>query len=223
MKCQIVKGCKCHKYLLWKFRIVVDVWPFLQAETSFFVPSTSEKRSFRPHAKIVQFIQKFHFPFKYSKPGRDKLFKNQIEIARIEVLNAHETVFTASRVASAVGMECQAVDWSEMSFKSGEFLFVDEMEEARIEFAWSCWGGRDIHGILTAAEHDVIKYGADGRGVHRSFCLVGLQALQSVSVEEFCCGVLWGWHKHRSVSWHWHILNLCCVILDWIDLFAGLK
>lgn len=44
------------------------------------------------------------------------LLEDQIEIARIENINANETVFAATREAFAVGMECQAVDGSEMSF-----------------------------------------------------------------------------------------------------------
>lgn len=44
------------------------------------------------------------------------LLKHQIEIARVKRLNSQKAVFSATSVALAIGMECQTVDRSEMSF-----------------------------------------------------------------------------------------------------------
>jgi hypothetical protein len=151
------------------------------------------------------------------------LFKNQIEVAWVEVLNAHETVFTATRVALAVGMECQAVDGTEVTFESREFLLVDEMEEARIELAGACGGRGDVHGFLSTAQHDVVEDGADGGGVDGTFGLVGLEAVEGVDVEELGGAILGGGDKHRCVAVHLHVLDGAGVDADRVRLLAHLN
>lgn len=132
--------------------------------------------------QVDNFIQKF--------PFYKNLFEDQVEVARVEGLHAHEAVLAAAGEALAIGMECQTVDGSEVSFESRELLFVDEMEEAGVEFAGAGRGGRHVHRLLSAAEHDVLKDRTDGRRVHRLLRLVSLQAIERVGVEELRGGVL---------------------------------
>lgn len=95
------------------------------------------------------------------------------------------------------------------------------MEEARIEFARLRGRCRHLHGILTAAEHDMLVRRTDCRRIHRPFGFVRLQAAQRLGIEQLRGVILGGGHEHGAVLAHLHVIDDAGMVLDGVQLFAG--
>lgn len=79
-----------------------------------------------------------------------------------------------------------------------------------------------IHSILSSAQHHMVEYRAERRRVDRPLRLVLLQQLQGRGVEELGGLVLRGRDEHGPVAGQLHVVDLVGVLLDRVQLLAGL-
>ena len=65
------------------------------------------------------------------------------------------TVLAAARVAVAVRVEHDCVDWAEVTLDAAELFLEHHVEEARVELANPRGRSCHVHRLLATAEHDL--------------------------------------------------------------------
>ena len=108
--------------------------------------------------------------------------KLEIKIGIVKLVDPHITILAPAGIALPVRVELNRVDRAKVTLHPPKLLLEDQVEEAGVELADLGGGGGDVHGVLSAAQDDLVKDGADGGGVDGSLRAVLLQHLQAVRI-----------------------------------------
>ena len=90
-------------------------------------------------------------------------------------MHAHVTVLSAAAVSSALWVDGDVVERSEVTPDTTNLLHEDLVVEPRLELSLPRAGGGDVHGGLTTAENNVVLDGRQGSAVERCVGGVGLE------------------------------------------------
>uniref|UniRef100_A0A182KI07 Secreted protein n=2 Tax=Anopheles christyi TaxID=43041 RepID=A0A182KI07_9DIPT len=147
------------------------------------------------------------------------MLQRMLVVRRIKHLNTHKTVLTARRETFAIGMECHAVDWTEMSLNARKLLFVHQMEEAGIKLASLRRSRSDLHRILTTAKCDVFEKWANARRVDGPLSFERFQAHQRIGIKQLGRTILRRRDEHGTVARHLHIRDAGGVVVHRVEFF----
>ena len=76
-------------------------------------------------------------------------------------MNAHVAVLASAGVAPSVRPELDGVDGAKVALHPGKLLLKHHVEEAGVKLADPGGRGRHVHGLLTAAQHDMVRQRAE--------------------------------------------------------------
>lgn len=107
-----------------------------------------------------------------------------VEVGLVEVVQTHETVFTARRKHLAVGRERQRVDGTEVAANGREPLLEHGVPEVDLEAALLGGAVHDVKRILAAGHDDVVQDGGDRRAVEVAVRLERLDDLERARVDD---------------------------------------
>jgi hypothetical protein len=113
----------------------------------------------------------------------------EVEVRLVEVVYAHVSVFSSAAVASALWVDGDVVEGTEMTTHTADFLHENLVVEPGLELSLPSRCCRDVHGSLTSAQNYVLLDGANSSAVQWCIRDICLQDLESLSV-----------HKLQSVS-----------------------
>lgn len=79
--------------------------------------------------------------------------ESEVEVGRIEVVQANVAVLAAASVRLAVRVECQRVDGPKVTLDAAELLLKDQVEETSVELADARRRRRHVHRLLATTDH----------------------------------------------------------------------
>lgn len=122
-------------------------------------------------------------------------------------------------------MDCDGVQWAEMSPHSSNLILKDLMIEPRLEFTLSGTGSGDIHSGLSTAEDDEVFPGCYGCGIEWSVGGVGLENFEIAGADNFSGLVFAGGYEICLVGRKLDVVDGCVVFVDFdtVDELTSLE
>jgi len=100
---------------------------------------------------------------------------HEIKVSLVKVMYPHVSILTTARITSTLGIRCDGIQWSKMTFHPTNLILEYPVVKARFEFALPRRGSGHVHGGLTTSKDNKVFLGRDGCGVQGRIGDVGLQ------------------------------------------------